>query len=217
MASLGKKPIPSKKAALVEDDEAETPVVKKTFPAKKAGGAPAAKRAPQPKLLFKAPVDFKPAFFEVEFRVGKDGLIHPSKFDVQRVRGKWDNAENPRYNLADYDVVTYAMIAARLSSVTWAANVAKRLPALSSFGLVLRVAKRANDGSLATRIVATRQLVKVGEKSKWVWFDMAKPAHKADLNWRKLKKAARFLPSAFVNVQLPPSKRPKKAAEESED
>lgn len=172
---------------------------KKTFPKKKEGSSKT-KTKKAKKILFKAPEDFKPSFFEVMFETLRDGCIRGSTFSALRVKGKWDNADNPRYDLAEYDAGTSLAIATRISAAAHAANVLKRLPPKEKFGLVLRVNKRSADGSLAVSLKGARQLV-VGknDKLKWKWFE-----DKKDPTYRKIRKAIKLLPSAFVEVKLPP-------------
>lgn len=211
MANL--KLVPKKKAAKAE---AET-VIKKakgTFPAKKASAdgkkAPAKKKAA--KLIFKAPADFKPAFFEVEFATGKDGLVKGESVSINRVKGRWDNPEAKRFNLAEYDLATQNGIVSRLGAI-YAPNILKRLPAGSKFGMILRCNKRSADGSLSVAFKGIKQMVESKKnpgKMKWKWFE-----DKKDPLYRKLRKIARILPGAFVNVQLPPATgRQKKSKDE---
>lgn len=213
-----------------------TPVRKTTgrahpvaFPAKKAGvvakktASPAAKKtaAKTPQLspeqkkklfLHKAPVDMKPAFLEVSFRTSKDGLLSP-KIKLDRVKGRWDNPENKRFDMLEYDTKTAVALYARLFAKTWAANPLKRLTANTTFQIVMRVGKQAATGAILTNIVAIRRLVKKGETQKWVWFDKVKD--KLDPDYRKIRSTRNFLRGAFTEMQLPPSGRqPKKDAEE---
>ncbi len=183
-----------------------TPVKKTTTdkPAAKAAAtkthsAKASAPARPAPLRFDAPSDFKPYFCEVRFKTGEDGLISPTGFDVSRVKGRWDNKEAPRYNFKDYDIPTLIGIVSRLSAITFAPNVLRRLPANSSFFLVLRVNRRSADNSLAIIIKAAARSNSAG---KMKWF-----TDKADPVYRRLRRAARILPSAFVDTQLPPSRR----------
>jgi len=205
VATLGKKPAaaPAAKKAPARKTVAPTPGKK---PVAKKKAAPA--RAPAP--VFEAPADFKPAFFEVAFSVGEDGLMAPQSLQASRVKGRWDNAEARRYDLREYDVNTLIGIGTRLAYVTYAPNILKRLPANTSYGLVLRVSKRASDGSLAARVVAAKYQL---ESGKWKWY-----SDKADPIYRRLRRVSRPLASGFVDVQLPPSgRRSKKSSDESED
>lgn len=186
------------------------PAAKKAAPAKKAPAKKTASGRPAP-ITFEAPADFKPAFVEVTFGVGADGLIIPSSVSANRVRGRWDNAEAKRFDLSEYDQITLLGIATRIAYATFAPNVLRRLPAGTKYFLVLRVAKKSVDGSLTARIVAARHQA---EGAKWKWY-----SDKADPVYRKLRRIGKLLPSAFVEFQLPPSgRRSKKSADEdSED
>jgi hypothetical protein len=180
------------------------PAVKKTTAA-----TPATTRVQAPKAI--APADFKPFFLEVKFEVSGDGLLDPSKFNAFRVKGRWDNPDNRRYDLREYDVDSLLGIAARISSATYAPNFERRLPAGSQWILIFRVAKSSVDGTLRAALkVITVKLA--GKRSRLLGED------KTDLLYRKIRKVNRIAGSAFVNVQLPPAgRRPKQAAEEDAD
>ena len=180
----------------------------------KASGA-VAKKAPSTRpapVVFKAPADFKPAFFEVEFATMRDGLVNGASVKINRVKGNWTNAEAKRYDLSTYDQATLNGVVARLGAI-YAPNILKRLPLKTKFGLVLRVNKRAADGNLSVLFKGIKQSIeskKTPGKFVWKWFE-----DKSDVTYRKIRKISRILPSAFVNVQLPPSGRqPKKTDEE---
>jgi len=180
---------------------------KKTVAVKKA---PA--RARPPKILFKAPEDFKPAFFEVTFATMRDGLVNGASLKVNRVRGRWDNEDAKRFDLRTYDLPTYTAIATRLGTI-FAPNIAKRLPPNARFYAILRCNRKSADGSLSVILKALRQgaLNKETGKvkySKWI-------ADKKDVVWRLVRKSTRFLPAAFVKVQLPPSVAALKAMEKA--
>lgn len=195
---------------------AGAPGAKKTAPAKAVKKVAAKKKAAKKAgpILFKAPEDHKPAFFEVEFETLRDGLIRGGSIVVNRVKGKWDNPDAPRFNLAEYDVATLLGIATRLGAMSSAPNIAKRLAPKSKFGLILRVNKRSKDGSIAVGYKGAKFLgVGKGDKPKWFWVN-AKSTGEALMLHRRMRKMTRFLAGAFVEVQLPPSKRKKKAAEE---
>ena len=204
-----KKPV-KKAVAAVE----ETPKAKKGFGAKKVGGKDAApKKKKAAKILFKAPADFKPAFFEVDFSTMKDGLLNGASVVINRVKGKWDNPDAKRFNLAEYDIATQNGIVSRLGAI-YAPNVLKRLPGGAKFSLILRVNKKAEGNVLGANVKAAKQLVeskKQAGKMKWAWFE-----DKKDITYRKLRKINRILAGAFVDVQLPPSGRKSKKATDEE-
>lgn len=215
--ALGKPAVKKAAPAAVEKTSAAAPA-KKGFPAKKARAAgSAAAKKPGP-ILFKAPADFKPAFFEIEFETLRDGLIRGGSIKVNRVRGKWDNPDAPRYDLATYDLPTLAGVATRLGAMAFAPNITKRLPPKSKFGLVLRLNCRAATGSLSVVVKGAKYLAiseKTG-KAKWVWVN-AKSTEAALLLHRRMRRMGRFMSGAFVEVQLPPSTRRAKSKAESED
>lgn len=211
------KPAAKKAAPAAPAKKVAAAPAKKTFPAKKVGG-PAAKKVagarPGP-ILFKAPADFKPSFFEIEFETLRDGLVRGGSVTVQRVRGKWDNPDAPRFNLAEYDLATLVGVATRLGAMSFAPNVIRRLPPKTKFGLVVRVAKRAADGSLTSGVKGAKFLTvseKTG-KAKWVWVN-AQSADQSLLLHRRMRKMGRYLAGAFVEVQLPPTKKKGRAAAE---
>ena len=166
---------------------------KKLAAARKA--APA--RKPLPK--FKAPADFKPAFYEVYLGVGRDGMIDPRSFKMIRVQGKIDNPEAKRSDLSEFDSTTMLGVIARLSSIMYITNLEKRLecfPAGSKYRLTIRVSKRAADNSLACTV---RLLHRQNTEGRW---RLVKD--KTDITYRRLRRVARIMPSAFVAAQLPP-------------
>lgn len=201
MATIpSKKIVPGKKPVAKAGVPAKKPVAKKP-----AGNRPA-------KITFQAPSDFKPAFFEVEFATLADGLLNGASLKIQRVKGNWTNEDARRYDLATYDLATYTAVAARLGSIT-APNVLKRLPPETSFGLVIRVNRRSADGTLSVIIKGIKQgaISSKSGKMRWKWFE-----DKKDITYRKIRKITNSLAGAFVEVQLPPSGRQKKAAADEE-
>ncbi|WP_391857137.1 hypothetical protein, partial [Vibrio cidicii] len=82
-----------------------------------------------------------------------------------------------------------------------------RLPANKTFKLVLRANKKKDTGALAVRVVSVSQDVKL--KSGVV---KSVELTKLDPVARMFKRAARFLPAAFQNVQAPPKLRRGRAA-----
>jgi hypothetical protein len=131
------------------------------------------------------------------------------------VRGKWDNPDAPRFDLATYDMPTLLGIATRLGAMAFAPNITRRLPPKSKFGVVLRVNCRAATGSISVLVKGAKYLSvsKSTGKAKWVWVN-AQSTEAALLLHRRMRRMGRFLNGAFVEVQLPPSKRRAKADEE---
>lgn len=186
---------------------------KKKFPFGRKPGAKGAasstkkksKRAPP--ILFQAPADFKPAFFEVKFTTMRDGLINGNSLKAIRIKGKWDNPDAKRYDLAEYDLGTLLGIAARLGSI-YAPNVLKRLPGKTTFKLILRAGKKAADNSLSVKVKEAGHVIFHNDKPKLKWFE-----DKKDPVYRKLRKVSKVLSAAFTKVQLPPKGRQKKTEE----
>lgn len=190
---------------------AATPVAaKKGFPARKTGTA-AVKKPRPPKITFDAPADMKPCFIELMFRTQEDGIIGP-KFKANRVRGNWTNAEARRYDMMEYDAPTVAAMISRISARTFSTNMTRRLPGNATFRLVIRAGKRAADGTILSGVKSVARLAKSAKTGKASWKELTDVK---DPVRRKLRSVSRFLPGAFVNIQLPPSgRRPKEEADE---
>lgn len=164
-----------------------------------------AKKKPA-KITFKAPSDMKPCFVELMFKTQADGLIGP-QFKAIRVKGNWTNPEAKRFDMMTYDAPTVVAIIARVAARTFAAGVAKRLPANTAYRLVIRAGKRAADNTLMGGIKSTAVLAKSEKTGKSRWKELT---DKTDPVRRKLRSISRLIPGAFVNMQLPPSGRQKK-------
>ena len=156
-------------------------------------------RTPLP--TWQAPEEFKPHFVEIKLMTEKDGLL-ASAIKATRFVGRYDpDAEDKKkFDIGSYDPKTVQGILARLSAVTYATNAAKRLPPNTGFIIVIRVNRKAADGSLSILFKGVSQIVKGKVSSK------AKALEKTDLNYRKLRKAARILPVAFKAVLMPPKR-----------
>lgn len=212
--------MPLPKAPVKKAPAKGAPVAKKTAPAAKKPpvrkAAPGALTAEDKKkmILFKAPSDFKPFFMELNFVTLKDGMIG-TKFQANRVKGRWDNPEAKRFNMMEYDLPTVISLMARISARSFAVNPLKRLTANKSFGLVLRVSKSSATGTINVSLSGARRTIVKDGKTKWVWF--SKEKNMQDPDFKKLRGLPRFLRGAFVETQLPPSGRqPKKSAESDE-
>lgn len=203
MATL-KKATPAKKTAA---PAAKTAPAKKTAPARKAPARSAAARPAKP--TWDAPADFKPAFFDFRFSLDSQALIIPASCQGMRVKGRWDNPEAKTYDLREYDMNTLIGFFARLSAAIWAPNVLRRVTPETSYRMIVRCNRRAADGTLAVRIVG---LAHKSEGKKAKWFE-----DKSNPDFRKFRRAARWLPAAFTDVQLPPSRRKAKAEETTEE
>lgn len=203
-SSAAKKAALSKKAAPVEDAPVSS---KKAASSKKASAKKAASARP-PKPEWQAPADFKPAFFQFVFTTDDQGLMDPASLSGERIRGRWDNPDAKRYDLSTYDQSTLIGFAARMSAAIWGTNPARRIPGNTTYTVVLRVNKRSATGALAVRVIGVQHKVE-GKKAKWF-------EDKADPTFRKFRRAARWLPAAFTDVQLPPSRRSKKEKTDEE-
>ena len=197
--------------------------------ANKANGT-AAKTAPARSSvpIFEAPADFTPHFLEVVVRTEKDGLFSTA-IRATRFKGRYDpNAEErKKFDMASYDQPTLMGIMARLSAVTFKpTNDNKypkspegrsevkgsfRLPASTSFKIVMRVGKRSADNALAVGIKQIKQGVKKNGVIKAVVLANDDPVY------RLIRRATRFLPAAFANVQQPPAKRRTKKSTDSDE
>lgn len=166
------------------------------------------KRAKPVKITFAAPDDMKPCFIELLFRTQEDGLIGP-KFRCIRIKGNWDNDNAKRYDMMEYDASTVTALIARISAKTFATNALRRLPADSSFKLIIRAGKSSIDGNLRATVKSIAKLAPRAS-GKSVWKELTDPK---DLIRRKLRATARFLPGALVSIQLPPSGRKPKSVE----
>ena len=177
---------------------------------KAASAKPA--RAKPVKITFDAPSDMKPCFIELAFRTQADGLIGPS-FRCMRVRGNWTNEAAKRFDMMEYDPTTVTAIISRIAARTFATNALRRLPANTAFKLVIRAGMRKADGTIIAGIKSVSKQVKM-KSGKTSWKELT---DKTDPVYRKIRSCGRFLPGAFVNLQLPPSTRRSKQEDDSEE
>lgn len=211
--------------------EAEAAPKKKGFPAKKPGsGAGKAKSKKKPLPTYKAPADFKPHFLLVQFRTEADGLI-ASQVKATRYQGRFDREaeDKKKSDLGSYDTPTLMGIAARLAGVTYKANNEKkfpvsikeraahkgaaRLPAKTVFQVLMRVGKKSADQSLTAGVKQIWQSV-LSEKTGR---QKLQELEKTDVAYRAIRKASRFLPAAFINVQMPPKRTRGKKTDADEE
>lgn len=166
-------------------------------------------------------------------RTEADGLL-ASAIKGVRVNGRYD-LEDPasiedkkKFDMAAYDPQTLIGIQARLAGPTFKATNDKkypvevkgrtevkgamRLPANTTFRLVLRVNRKSADGSLA---ILCKQILQAVKSPKGVV--KAVPLDKKDPVYRALRKSLRTMPAAFKNVQMPPAKRRAKKSEDDGD
>jgi hypothetical protein len=206
---------------------AEDAPKKKGFPPKK-NGAKKAKRKPLPS--FKAPEGFKPHFLLVQFKTEADGLL-ATQIKATRYHGRFDREadDKKKFDLGSYDSATLLGIAARISGVTYKATNDKkfpatpkervgfkgaaRLPAKAIFQVLIRVGRKSADNSLTAGVKQVWQAVlstKTGRQK-------LEELEKTDVAYRAIRKASRFLPAAFSNVQAPPKRTRGKKSEDDEE
>jgi hypothetical protein len=225
--AVASAPVKSNESTKPKNNVGAAPA-KKGFPARKAGSV-TARPAKKPLPTFKAPADFKPHFLLLQVTTEADGLI-ATKVKAVRYQGKFDREadDKKKFDMAHYDMPTVVGIAARLGGVTYKATNDKkfpaepkkrasfkgaaRLPAKTTFQILLRVGKKAADGTLTAGV-------------KQIWQAVTNPTtgrqklqelEKTDLCYRAIRKVSRFLPAAFSNVQMPP-KRTRGRKVEAED
>lgn len=169
-------------------------------------------------IIFKAPEGFKPHFIEVTMKTEKDGLLG-GKSKAIRIKGGYnpeilrdtDQEGRKWWDIATFNPEVSAGILSRFAARTFVVNAAKRLPANSSFKLLLRVSKKSADDSLNTTIKWVKMLKEVKGKKKFVEMD------KADPFARKIKSAKRFLPAAFVGTVEPPVTRGRRSKNQEDE
>lgn len=191
-----------------------TPIQKAQLARKKGGTG--AKRPRKPTIDFFPPADFKPFAVDIKFKTGKDGLLMPD-FQVERIRGRWNNEDAKRWDMMEYDAATVTALMSRLGGLMFAPNVVKRLPANTGYRIILRVALRkvsadSDKKKLGVSIAAIARYIKSKKtgKMKATWLTDAKDADR-----RRLRRSAKHLAGAFTKVMLPPSgRRSKKETEE---
>lgn len=195
-----------------KNKEVEAPAKKKKVGAGKNGDKkPARKKTALP--TFKAPEDFKPHFIAVLMKVEKDGLLS-SSIRATRYQGRYDPEadDKKKFDIGTYDPKTVNGILSRFSMTTFATNAAKRLPAGAVFQALIRVNRKAADGSLSVLFKGLEQAEK-NKKGRMVM----KALDKKDPIYRKFRKASRILPSAFKDVIAPPKRTRGANKKESDD
>jgi len=222
----GSKPATVKKAG---------PPVKKGFPAKKGfpprnPGVAAKKPARKPLPQFDAPADFKPHFLLVQMKTEADGLF-ASQAKAIRYVGKFsrDAEDKKKFDMTAYDMPTVMGIVARISAKTFKATNDKkfsrfaskrdgvkgahRLPPNTMFQILMRVGRRAADNSLTAGIRTIWQIVKSEKTGRIAPAEL----EKTDPVYRLIRGANRFLPAAFANVQMPPKRSRRRAADDADE
>lgn len=201
---------------------------------KAAGGKPSATTAPTRKPLptVAAPADFKPHFVEVVFRTEADGLLG-SDIKATRYQGRYDPDSEDRKKkreMLTYDPQTVIGIQARFAALVYKATNDKkysqnpkerakqqgahRLPPSTVFVVLVRVRKNGED-NIATSVKQVWQRAKSKSSGRVVAVELDSSTDPAA---RMIKRAGRFLPQAFKNVQAPPAlARRRKGDDESVD
>lgn len=202
-----KKKVTKTKSTTAKTTKQLTPLEKARL-AKKNGST---NRARPTYPTWKAPVDFKSHILEVVVKTDKDGLLGPA-IRLTRYKGQFDPNCDPRkkWIVNEYDTTTCMGVLSRLSMVTFVTNQAKRLPPLTKFRIVMRVSMSKAKGDIITitfKEVAQFKESKTG-RVKAIVLD------KKDPIYRKFRKSARLLPSAFAKVLMPPKKGRSTKAEE---
>lgn len=198
----------------------KVPVAKTKVTKSKAVAAMAKARASKSKTnkevkmpsypVWTAPADFKPHLLEIVVKTDKDGLLGPA-IRVTRYRGQITDDPRKKWDVAEYDTQTVMGILSRLSMTTFVTNQAKRLPANTRFCIIVRASmSRAKQNMLTCSFKEVSRVAKLKSgKVKVIPYDKKDPVY------RKFRKAARILPSAFANCLMPPKKtRERKQAEE---
>lgn len=195
---------------------------------KTAAAAPA--RKPLPTVA--APADFKPHFVEVVFRTEADGLLG-ADIKATRYQGRYDPDSDDRKKKREmlaYDPQTVVGIQARFAAFVYKSTNDKkysnnpkervkqqgahRLPPSTVFIVLVRVRKNV-DGNIGTSIKQVWQRVKSAKSGRVVALELD---GKTDPAARMIKRAGRFLPQAFKNVQAPPAlARRRKSDDETVD
>lgn len=223
------KKAPAKKAAtkksspadnLAKARAARAAALAKARAAKKGTktGAKTASASKAKTIVFKAPESFKPHFIEVAIKTEKDGLLG-GKLKAIRIYGGYnpkilrdENQEGRKWwDIATFNPEVSAGILSRFAARTFVVNAAYRLPANSSFKILLRVGKKSADNSLNVTIKWVKMLKEIKGKKKFVELDKTDPVA------RKIKSAKRFLPAAFVNTLEPPVTRGRRSRSKQDD
>ncbi|QBX06588.1 hypothetical protein H1O16_gp175 [Burkholderia phage BcepSaruman] len=197
---------------------------------KVAEGTGGTRPARTPLPTFPVPADFTPHYVEVVVKTEADGLLG-SEIVATRYIGRYnpDAEAKKKRNMASYDMPTVIGIQSRLSAVTFKPTNDKkfpgkaseraegikgsmRLPADKTFKVVIRAAKKSADGTITARVAQVFQEVTM--KSGLV---KSVELTKFDPVTRMFKRASRFLPAAFKNVQAPPKLRRGRAVDTDDE
>jgi hypothetical protein len=161
------------------------------------------------KRTYEVPEDFKPFFVEACIRTDDAGLFAPA-IKVTAIKGRWENENAKRFDMMGYDPNTAVALVARLAARCFATNEAKRLTPKSAFKIIIRASKKG-DNVLSSRVVSIAKLSKSEKTGKTSWKELV---DKDDLNRRKIRSVARFLPSVFTRALPIPKGKVAKSDEE---
>lgn len=167
------------------------------------GGTAKKKPVRKPIPMWKAPADFKPFFLEVLVRTEKDGLLS-NAIRATRYVGRYDPEapDKKKIDLGGYDQATLQGILSRLSMTTYTSNATKRLPANTTFKILLRANRKAKDGMLSILF----KTISTGVKSAKTGRVRPVLLDKKDPQYRMFRKCSRILPAAFKDCLMPPKR-----------
>lgn len=227
-----KKVVGTKKTTVGVKKGTKPATVRKVAPPVKRTGAAAAKKpARKPLPTFDAPADFKPHFLLVQVKTESDGLFGSTNFKAIRYLGKFarDADDKKKSDMSAYDSQTMMALLGRLSGKTFKATNdrkyskfptkrdgvkgAHRLPPSTVFQILMRVGKRGADNSLMCGIRTIWQALKSEKTGRMKMQEL----EKTDPAYRMIRGSARTLPAAFVNVQMPPKRSRRRAADEADE
>jgi hypothetical protein len=201
-------------------DGKKKPFGGKGFPKKGSGSSKPKKKTKIP--AWKAPEDFKTGFVvEWTFETEKDGMPG-AKIRAIRFKGKYDPKadDKKKFDMMSYDVKTVLGIQARMSLTQFHATgrvtskgVRTRLEPNKIYRALIRVGKKKADDTLTARVTTVLKAVEKNGKMKMVELD------KKDPDYRKIRKANRYLPAAFRHVAALPerSRRKRENANDEEE
>lgn len=133
----------------------------------------------------------------------KDGLLS-NAIKGTRYVGRYDPQapDKKKIDLGGYDQPTLQGILARFAMTSYATNPVRRLPANTTYKILLRVNRKAKDGSLSILF----KTLTVGVKSAKTGRVVAKLLDRKEPQFRMLRKAMRIMPAAFKDVLMPPKR-----------
>ncbi|MGE8451118.1 MAG: hypothetical protein ACN6OP_10965 [Pseudomonadales bacterium] len=214
--------VKAKKKAKAGKEEAaagkKKPFGGKGFPKKGSGAGKPKKKTKIP--TWKAPQDFKTGFVvEWTFETEKDGMPG-NRIRAIRFKGKYDPKadDKKKFDMMTYDVKTVLGIQARMSLTQFHATgkitskgARTRLEPNTIYRALIRVGKKKADDTLTARVTTVLKGVEKKGKIKMVELD------KKDVDYRKIRKANRYLPAAFRQVAALPERSRRKREDANDD